>query len=139
MRAHAEIQREIGVCRRGWLQVSGHSLSEVLFEMHRVGDYIRVTAIDPQTGREAVTFGPANATPFTLQQMAKRKLEYILGLHGPEENGQPEARHGADSSTNQDGAAPLVVPPLNIPGNRAKGVVDAPPPFKAYGPPRGRK
>lgn len=116
--------------------------TEVLFEMTRVGDYMRVSAIDPNTGIEAVTFGPANASPHSLQQAGRRKLAYVLAQR--ERPGWP-----ADTPVVQtDQAQPVpqatasqptpVVAPLEVPGNRARGVLPDQPAFTPYGP-RGRR
>lgn len=47
-------------------------------EFQQVGAFMRVTAIDPQTGTEAVIQGPANASEAVLSQTAIQKLEYLL-------------------------------------------------------------
>lgn len=50
-----------------------------LVEMQRVGNVVRVTAIDPVTGREAVIQGPAGAGETLLARTAVNKLAYLLG------------------------------------------------------------
>lgn len=52
---------------------------EILFEMHRAGNTVRVTAIDPETGIEAAAIGPATAGEAALQALAVKKLDYVLG------------------------------------------------------------
>jgi hypothetical protein len=42
------------------------------------GSFVRVTAIDPASGTEAVTMGPAGAPRATLADAAIRKLKYML-------------------------------------------------------------
>jgi hypothetical protein len=113
-------------------------LAEVLFEMTRVGDYIRVSAIDPRSGIEAVTFGPARATPFSLQQAARRKLEYLLAGGVPQSAGPAAGDTPPDEPAKPAEPAPIV-PPLDVPGNRARGVRADPQNFTPYGPPRGRR
>lgn len=51
---------------------------EVLFEFIRIGSIIKVAAIDPETGIEAVIQGPANMPQALLQKTAARKLDYVL-------------------------------------------------------------
>ncbi len=51
---------------------------EYLIEMRRVGDYIKVAAIDPVTNTEVSIVGSARATERQLQRVAVRKLEYVL-------------------------------------------------------------
>jgi hypothetical protein len=57
------------------------AVAETLFEMRRVGSYIRCSAIDPETGIEAVVTGPANSPGDSLRLAARRKLEYLLSRH----------------------------------------------------------
>lgn len=51
---------------------------EVLFEFQQIGAYIKVCAIDPVTGTEAVISGPASADQETLKRNAIKRLDYIL-------------------------------------------------------------
>ncbi|MBR9970542.1 DUF6898 family protein [Magnetospirillum sulfuroxidans] len=51
---------------------------EVYFEFRRVGNYVRVTAIDSLTGTEITVAGDAKAGEAMLKQTALRKLEYVL-------------------------------------------------------------
>ena len=51
----------------------------VLFEMIRIGNSVKMTAIDGATGQEAVIIGPASAGERTLKANALRKLDYVLG------------------------------------------------------------
>ncbi|MDX9690256.1 MAG: hypothetical protein EOM37_03715 [Proteobacteria bacterium] len=51
---------------------------EVLFELKRIGSIVRVTAVDPVTGIEAVIQGPAHLSQQELQRTAARKLEFLL-------------------------------------------------------------
>ncbi|MBF0093135.1 MAG: hypothetical protein HQL34_01170 [Alphaproteobacteria bacterium] len=53
-------------------------MSEILFEMMRVGNAVRVTAIDPATGTEVVLVGSAQASPYTLKANAARKLQAVI-------------------------------------------------------------
>lgn len=57
-----------------------------LIEYQRVGSIVKVTAIDPATGTEAVIQGPATAGERMLAQAAIKKLEYLL-----------RQKHGGDS------------------------------------------
>lgn len=49
---------------------------EILFEMIRVGAYLKVTAVDPATNTEATVIGPPSAAA-ALQAAAVRKLDYV--------------------------------------------------------------
>lgn len=55
---------------------------EVLIEMHRIGAYVRVTAMDAQTMVEAVVTGAANAPESILRSTAVKKLEFLLRKAG---------------------------------------------------------
>jgi hypothetical protein len=52
--------------------------SEYIIEFRPQGRYVRVTAIDPTTGTEAVMVGSARDSQQFLQTEAIKKLEYIL-------------------------------------------------------------
>jgi hypothetical protein len=52
---------------------------EYLLEFVRIGNQVKVTACDPDTGTEAVIFGPSNTTKKALSDLAVRKLHYVLG------------------------------------------------------------
>ena len=47
-------------------------------EFHHVGDYVKVSAIDPVTNTEACIVGSPKATNHELTQLAIRKLEFVL-------------------------------------------------------------
>ncbi len=47
-------------------------------EFQQLGSLVRVTAIDPASGREAVIQGPASAGEAALGRLAVQKLEYLL-------------------------------------------------------------
>jgi len=51
---------------------------EYLLEFHRIGNTVKVTAIDPVTGREAAIVGPVNAGKAYLSRTAVRKLQYVM-------------------------------------------------------------
>lgn len=55
---------------------------EVMFEMIRIGAIMRVTAVDADTGTEAVIQGPANAGQTELQRVAMAKLDYVIRKSG---------------------------------------------------------
>ncbi len=50
-----------------------------LIETVRIGNQVKVTACDPETGTEAVIMGPSNTAQKDLNELAIRKLHYILG------------------------------------------------------------
>lgn len=51
---------------------------EVLFEFTPAGATVKVTAVDAETGIEAVIQGPASAGQHALKQAAVKKLQYLL-------------------------------------------------------------
>jgi hypothetical protein len=51
---------------------------EVLFEMSRVGAYVKVTAVDAQTGVEISIAGAASAPVEALKQQALNRLLFVL-------------------------------------------------------------
>ena len=53
-------------------------LKEVLFEMKQVGQYMRITAIDPLSGTEVISIGDSSVDPDMLRNMAIRKLKYVI-------------------------------------------------------------
>jgi hypothetical protein len=54
-------------------------LGEILFEFHRIGAVVRVSAIHVATETEVILVGPAAAGQHGLRQAAIRKLIYVLG------------------------------------------------------------
>jgi len=57
----------------------GHvDLSEVLFEIHQVGNSVRVCAIDPITNTEVVLVGAPWMSLYSLKINAIRKLRYVI-------------------------------------------------------------
>ncbi|MBI1778886.1 MAG: hypothetical protein HYR63_26405 [Proteobacteria bacterium] len=55
---------------------------EVLFEFHRVGAYVKVSAVDAKTGVEVSIVGAAGAGEAMLKRTALSKLIYVLRKHG---------------------------------------------------------
>ena len=53
-------------------------MAEVLFEYIRQGTSVKVTAIEPETGIEAVVIVPANLSESQMQMKALQKLRYIM-------------------------------------------------------------
>lgn len=51
---------------------------EILYEMQKIGNVVKVTAIDSLTGTEVTIQGPASAPAALLQHNACRKLGYVL-------------------------------------------------------------
>ncbi len=51
---------------------------EVLFEIKVLGSTVKVTAIDPVTGTEAVIQGPVSVGEKSLRMAAAQKLRYLL-------------------------------------------------------------
>jgi hypothetical protein len=57
--------------------------AEVLIEMRRLGDSVRVTAVCPETGLEATIVGPAGAGEAALARAAASKLRWLREKRGP--------------------------------------------------------
>ncbi|MGE5517895.1 MAG: DUF6898 family protein [Bacteroidota bacterium] len=51
---------------------------DVLFEMRRVGAYVKVSAVDAETGVEISIVGNPAAGEAALKLTARRKLDYVL-------------------------------------------------------------
>lgn len=51
---------------------------EVILEFVQVGGLIRVSAMEPKTLTEVVTYGPATAGEAALRRTVLRKLDYVL-------------------------------------------------------------
>lgn len=51
---------------------------DVLFEFRRIGAYVKVSALDAETGIEVSIVGDAAAGELRLKQTAQKKLEYVL-------------------------------------------------------------
>lgn len=51
---------------------------EVLFEFKRIGNAVKVTAIDAETGTEISIQAPAGLSQKSMQQNAMAKLRYVL-------------------------------------------------------------
>ncbi len=57
---------------------------DALFEFHRIGAFVKVTAIDTETGIEVSIVGPSNGGETMLRANALRKLEAALRRRLPE-------------------------------------------------------
>lgn len=62
-------------------------LKQVLFEFVRVGQVVKVNAIDPESGIEVSMVGDAKASSETLKRLAARKLEYVIAKRRAEGRG----------------------------------------------------
>lgn len=51
---------------------------DIIIEFHRIGNSVKVSAMDPATLTEVSIVGPANAGEEMLKRNVLRKLEYIL-------------------------------------------------------------
>ena len=65
---------------KGWLREPDMSQEkdEYLIEFIQVGTSVKVSAIDPVSGREVSIVGPATATCDQLSRVAINKLKFIL-------------------------------------------------------------
>ena len=55
---------------------------EIIFEFVHVGASVKVTAVDPASGIEAVIVGDPAAGEATLKRLARQKLDYVLARRG---------------------------------------------------------
>jgi hypothetical protein len=51
---------------------------DVIFEFYRLGNSVKVSAVDTETMTEVSVVGPATASEATLRNNALRKLEFVL-------------------------------------------------------------
>ena len=58
---------------------------EVLFEFRRIGNTVRVSALDPETGTEVSMVGYPKMGEEALKRAATRKLLYVLAKRRQEE------------------------------------------------------
>jgi hypothetical protein len=56
----------------------GEGDKEVLLEFQRIGNAVKVVAMDPETLVEVTIMGPPGAGEEALSRIAMRKLEYVL-------------------------------------------------------------
>lgn len=49
-----------------------------IIEFIAMGNSVKVTCIDPRTGREVSTIGPANAPRSQLSNAVVRKMQYVI-------------------------------------------------------------
>ena len=63
-------------------------LPEVLFEFTRVGNAIRVVAIDPESGTEIVMVGAPGYSKEHLKRLAMRKLAYAIAKRQSEDSAE---------------------------------------------------
>jgi hypothetical protein len=62
---------------------------EVLFEFRQVGDYVKVSAVDPVTNTEVAIVGSSRMSKEALKASALRKLRYVIAKNRT--GGQGEA------------------------------------------------
>lgn len=55
---------------------------EIIFEFQRVGAFVRVTAVDVNTGEEVTITGDLKATQDYLQKIARDRLLQVLTKKG---------------------------------------------------------
>jgi hypothetical protein len=53
-----------------------------IIEFHRIGNAVKVTAMDPATLTEVTIMGPPGVGDTELTRLAVRKLEYVLAKRG---------------------------------------------------------
>ncbi|MFC4351312.1 DUF6898 family protein [Fodinicurvata halophila] len=55
---------------------------ETLIEFIRVGAYVKVSAVDPETLTEVSIVGQPSCGEYALEELAVRKLDYVLKKKG---------------------------------------------------------
>jgi hypothetical protein len=55
---------------------------EVIFEFYRLGNSVKVSAVDTETMTEVSVVGPVTASEATLRNTALRKLQFVLAKRG---------------------------------------------------------
>ncbi len=55
---------------------------EIIYEFHRIGLYVKVTAVDVKTHEEISITGAASAPREYLEKLARDKLKLVLGKKG---------------------------------------------------------
>ncbi len=70
---------------------TGHDKRDAIIEFIPLGNSIKVTAVDPETGTEVSIVGAARAGERELAALAVRKLRFVLEKKTPpdEETGGP--------------------------------------------------
>jgi stage III sporulation protein SpoIIIAA len=53
-----------------------------IIEFHRIGNSVKVTAMDPDSLTEVTIIGPPNIGETELKRQVVRKLEYMLAKRG---------------------------------------------------------
>jgi hypothetical protein len=70
-------------------------VGDVFLEFQRVGQFVKVTAIDPESLTEVSIMGPPSVSEDTLGRNAMRKLAYVLSrkseTRAAPANRQPDA------------------------------------------------
>ena len=56
---------------------------EVIFEFHRVGNAVKVSAVEVESGVEVSIVGDPAVGEIALKRLALRKLEYVLARKQP--------------------------------------------------------
>ena len=57
---------------------SGDPPGEVILEIQRIGDILRVAAVDVATGTEVVFQAPVSASRASINRLAASKLRYVM-------------------------------------------------------------
>lgn len=57
--------------------------SDFIIEFIAMGNSVKVTCVDPRTGKEVSTIGPSNASRSQLSQAAINKMLYVLRKENP--------------------------------------------------------
>lgn len=59
--------------------MANRTAGDVFLEFHRIGPFVKATAIDPESMVEVSVMGPPSAGEANLARAAVRKLSFVLG------------------------------------------------------------
>lgn len=74
--------RRCGTPTRSCARHNPRVTREIYVEFVVIGNAVKATAIDPETGQEASVVGPTTASQAQMAQAARRKLDYVLKKKG---------------------------------------------------------
>ena len=87
---------ETSSANKGLPAKGGHA-REVYFELYPVGDSIKVSAVDGDTGVEVSIVGPSKLPQAELERVALNKLNYVMNQKADEnEQSASASRSGKD-------------------------------------------
>lgn len=80
------------------LDGAGNARGEAYVEFKQVGQTMKVTAVDAETGTEVVIMGPVSASKNDLQRVAIQKLKAQVNKAKSSDSSDPEDNSGGSGS-----------------------------------------